>query len=358
MNSAFNRLLGGVILVTALSALLLTGCGRRSATDADAGAAAQAPEQAELPPRTIPVFCYHKISAEPSTTYEVSTADFKEQLAVLAEEGYETVTPAQIADYLEGKADLPEKPVCITFDDGYKSVLEICKPAMEKYNYVGTAFLISSSVCGRGNLDWDDVAELEQAGWEIGAHTVSHIHPTWVSVEKCAEEFEQSRATIREHIEGDCTAIAYPYGLYDDDVLRVTREAGYRIGFTIDRGPADQTDDPLLIPREMVVNGNSMKTFKRWLHQEKLHLADLDPPPGAHFDTRTPSITATLADDGVPPGEIEFTVAGKRVDVDVADDGVSLTLRPKLSKGANIIRANYWGSPQRETSWVITCDAE
>ncbi len=354
MNARHRDALIALLMVFAVA---IGGC-RRGPDDGQATAPDASPEiVVELEPRTIPVFCYHKMSASSDSTYEVETGDFAEQLEAMSEAGFETVTPSQIADYFEGKGELPEKPVCITFDDGPESVLAVSKPLMDKYGYVGAAFLIADSVGGIGCMDWDDVAELEEAGWEIGSHSDTHIYPTRVSVEKCAAEYADSRETIREHINGDCAAIAYPYGLYDADTVQVTRDAGYRIGFTIDLGPADQTDDPLLVPREMLVNGNSMKTVRRWLGQEKLHLEDLDPPAGERFDTREPTITARLADD-IPASEIEFTVAGNRADVSVGEDGESLTLKPKLAAGANIIRANYWGSTQRELSWVVICDAD
>lgn len=354
MNTRYQ---GALIALAMIFAVAVGGC-RRGPDDGQATTPDAGPEVVvELQPRTIPVFCYHKMSEKSTSTYEVEIADFTEQLAAMNEAGFETVTPTQIADYLDGKGELPDKPACITFDDGAMSVLTVSKPLMDKYGYVGAAFLIAGSVGGHGNLDWDDVAELEEAGWEIGSHTVSHIYPTRVSIEKCAEEFASSRETIRDNIEGDCIAIAYPYGLYDDDTLDAVRDAGYRLGFTIDLGPADQTDDPLLIPREMLVNGNSMRTFRRWLGQDKIHLEDLDPPVGERVDSREPTITARLADD-IPASEIEFTVAGKRIEVSVGEDGTSLTLSPKLATGANIIRANYWGGTPRELSWLVICDAD
>ncbi len=346
---------GALLALCAIAMIAAYGCGRKPA-DVDATTPSQ-PESVELQPRTIPVFCYHAMEPDASGTYEVATEDFKEQLAAMNEAGYETVTPTQLADYYEGKAELPDKPVCITFDDGPSSILTVSKPLMDEYGYIGAAFLISTSVGGEDNLSWDDVRELEAAGWDIGSHTACHIHATRVSGEKCAEELEASKATIDDEIEGECVALAYPYGLYDEETLDITKDAGYRIAFTIDRGPADQTDDPFLVPREMVVNGNSLRTFGRWLAQEKLHLEEIDPPRGHRFDMSTPQITARLADD-IAASEIEFTVAGKAIDVDVAEDGVTLTLNPELSTGANIIRANYWGSPQRETSWVVVCDAD
>lgn len=348
-----------VLVLPTLVALAVAGCAPKPSSEAgETAEIAQEAAPQELPERTIPVFCYHKMSASPTTFYEVSTGDFKQQLQLLADEGFQAVTASQIADYLEGKADLPEKPVAITFDDGPRSILTESKPLMDEHGFIGTAFLISGSVGGKGTLTWDEVAELEDAGWEIGSHTVSHINPTKVSAEKLAEEFGESKATIEEHTSSEVVALAYPYGNYDDTVMAKVREAGYRIAFSIDRGPADNTDDAMRVPRQMVVKGNSMRTFKRWAHQEKLHLADLDPPIGQHVAAASPTMTARLADEDVPVGEIELVAADKPVKYEVAEDGCTITFRPELAEGANIIRANYWGSPQREVSWVIIRDAQ
>jgi len=359
MHSILRQRRGALILLTLMAlGALVAGCGRRGTDSGDPAASAEAPPAVELEPRTIPVFCYHAMSEGATGTYEVPSEDFAEQLAAIAEAGYQTVTPTQIADYLAGQDELPEKPVCLTFDDGPRSILTVSKPMMDEHGFVGTAFLITNSVGGTGKLTWDDVRELEAAGWEIGSHTQTHLYATRVRGEDYAAEAEQSRAAIEEHIEGECVSLAYPFGLYDEETLEITRDAGYRIAFTIDRGPADQSDEPYLIPREMVVNGNSLKTFRRWLSQEKLHIEQVDPPRGHRFDSRSAAISARLGDESLRVSDIEFTLAGNSIDVDVAEDGRSLTLHPQLATGANIIRANYWGSPERETSWVVVCDAE
>lgn len=361
MNSTTARRRRALMLLVAIAAVVWVvgrGCRRGPETGEDAAAGTDAPTEVVLEPRTIPVFCYHGMSDGATGSYEVPTEEFTEQLALMAAEGYQTVTPSQIADYLAGRGKLPNKPVCITFDDGPRSILTVSKPLMDAHGFVGAAFLITDSIGGTGKLTWDDVRALEAAGWEIGSHTATHVHATRVTGETYAQEAADSKAAIEEAIEGECGAMAYPYGLYDEETLELTRDAGYRIAFTIDRGPADQTDEPYLLPREMVVNGNSMRTFKRWLQQEKLHLQQIHPPRGHRFDITNPEITCALADEGVNATEIEFTVSGKPVKVEVGEDGSSVALRPQLTTGASIIRANYWGSPERETSWVVVCDAD
>ncbi|MFW6156930.1 MAG: polysaccharide deacetylase family protein [Armatimonadota bacterium] len=336
---------------------ILAGCGDKPDPQVDDTTAEPVVEEPAGPTvdRKIVTLCYHSMAAESGSTYEVEIADFREQLQVLADEGYQSVLPSQIADYLEGKGDLPEKSVCITFDDGPETILTVSKPAMDEHGFVGAAFLIADPVGAAGNLSWEQVRELEAAGWEIGSHTSRHEKATRVSEEKCRAELEGSRETIREEIEGECAALAYPYGLYDASVIGHARDAGYRIAFSIDRGPADHTTDPMIVPRQMLVNGNSLNTFRGWLTQKKLHLEEIDPPVGEHVSTDA-TITATPADDDVPADGMEMSVNGSPVGYEADAESGKLTIDPELSEGANNLRINYYGSPRREVSWVIVAE--
>ncbi len=349
------------LLAAAMLMMLFAGCGEAPEPTAEVGpdpAEEVVTEVASGPTtdRKIVTLCYHAMADASGSTYEIAIADFKEQLAALAEEGYQSVLPSQIADYFEGKADLPEKAVCITFDDGPESVLTVSKPAMDAHGYVGAAFLIADSVGAGGNLTWDQVRELEAAGWEIGSHTACHEKATKVDDATCEAELAGSREKIAAEIEGDCSALAYPFGLYDASVIEHAREAGYRIAFTIDRGPADQTTDPMLVPRQMLVDGNSLKTFRGWLAQEKLHLEEITPAIGERMASGQ-TLTARLADEGVPAEGLEISINGSPVKNEAEAGSGMLSISPELDEGANNLRINYYGDPRREVSWVIVTES-
>jgi hypothetical protein len=158
--------------------------------------------------RQVVTLCYHAMAD--GERLDLRDRDRRLQgtaCRLLDEEGYESVLPSQIADYLEGTGDLPEKAVCITFDDGPESILTVSKPAMDAHGYVGAAFLIADSVGAGGNLTWDQVRELEAAGWEIGSHTACHEKATkaWMTRRPAMAELRaparrsrpRSRATAR-----------------------------------------------------------------------------------------------------------------------------------------------------------------
>lgn len=342
------------LIAIAVLVALSAGCRDRAATITDDEVQNGAEEAAgPATERSVVVLCYHAVFDGATSLYDVPTEQFAEQLALLHERGYESVLPSQIADYLEGKTDLPENAVCLTFDDGPESILTVSKPLMDRYGYVGAAFLITDSVGAAGTLDWDQVRELEAAGWEIGSHSSTHERPTRLDAEAWMAELERSKRAIEEQIEGECASLAYPYGLYDAAVVELAGEAGYRVAFTIDRGPLDWTDDPLRLPRQMVVNGNALSTFGRWLDQEKLHLEQVTPAIGERVDEPSPAIRAVVAADGVPAGEIEISLDGVPVSHDSDPETREIRFSPELKVGANNLRMNYYGSPRREVSWVI-----
>lgn len=346
-----------LVVVLGIAAALMGCRGRGGEPGADAMPAALEEPTGPTNERSVLVLCYHAMSPGATSTYDVPSEDFAEQLQLIADEGYQSVTVAQIADYLDGRADLPEKAVCFTFDDGPESVLTVSKPLMDEHGFVGNVFLISDAVGGEGRLSWEQVRELAAAGWGVGSHTVSHEYLTRVDAETARTQLVDSKAVIDEHTDGACIAVAYPYGLYDGTVMELAQEAGYRLAFSIDRGPADWTDDRWRLPRQMVVNGNSLRTFRNWLTQSKLHLRDVRPAIGERLDTTTPTITAVVADEDVPLDGIEISRDGNPMSYDSDPETRTITLTPELRTGANNLRFTVYGSPRREVSWVVICDA-
>ncbi|MFO7945868.1 MAG: polysaccharide deacetylase family protein [Armatimonadota bacterium] len=158
----------GVLLVIA------GGCGKK----------AQGPQETEipepkepLPSRTVHVFCYHGVEDDPSNFYHSRADDFVEQMQLLQERGYESISCKQLADYLAGNEDLPEQSVLISFDDGKEVVYDNACSILEEYGYRATLFINSDTIGGDGFMTWDQVKELHDRGYEIAAHTCTHGQP-------------------------------------------------------------------------------------------------------------------------------------------------------------------------------------
>ncbi|MEJ2560810.1 MAG: polysaccharide deacetylase family protein [Anaerolineae bacterium] len=125
---------------------------------------------------------YHYISEPPAGAdvyrqdLSVTPADFEAQLSWLRSQGYEGITLTDLVYHLALGWSLPDKPVILTFDDGYRDNYTNAFPLLKKYDYVGTFFLVTRPI-DEGDpayLTWDMVKEMHQAGMVFGPHGYRH----------------------------------------------------------------------------------------------------------------------------------------------------------------------------------------
>lgn len=173
----------------------------------------------------VPILLYHHISDTIDTQYNVHPDQFAEQMKWLHDHGYSTITVADVSRLIREGGELPERPVVLTFDDGYLDVFKNAFPIMQQYGYVGTFFIIGETVDVPQNLSTKNLKKLINNGWEIGSHSMSHIDlnqgNNW--------EFEiiGSKNLLEEKLGVSIVTFAYPYGLADAAVIRYTIDAGY-----------------------------------------------------------------------------------------------------------------------------------
>lgn len=257
---------------------------------------------------------------------------------------------------------MPEKSVIISFDDGRASVLKTAKPLLDKFGFQAVLFINPVSVGAKNFLSWTDLKGLAQAGYEIDSHTTSHLNltrkPKQMTLakfqEKVHDEIGKSYATIEQHLGQAPVALAYPFGNYDLYAMRATKEAGYRLGLSIDPGAIDNQSDPWSLPRKMVVNGTSLKTFARNLETQPLHLLSSEPARGVRVNARSYVFTAQLGDADAASSLAVEGGHGAKLRYDEATQKLTVTTR--LNRGANLIRLHSTGTPRRETAWIVVAD--
>ncbi|MDE6658270.1 MAG: polysaccharide deacetylase family protein, partial [Oscillospiraceae bacterium] len=82
----------------------------------------------------LPIVMYHSITDISNSDYQITKEQFAQDLYYLYANGYETVSIGDLLAYTEGKGELPEKPIMLTFDDGFYNNLSIALPLLEEYN--------------------------------------------------------------------------------------------------------------------------------------------------------------------------------------------------------------------------------
>ena len=191
----------------------------------------------------VPVLNYHQVNDKFQTVLTMTPADFEEQMKYLHDRDYHAVTQDQFAAYMSGEGSLPDRPVMITFDDGYVDNYEHAYPIMKKYGLTGTIFLIVDLMETPGYLTWAQVQEMGRNGMEFGSHTMSHKPLTSFDRQGVRTELRESKAAIESHLQKPCKYIAFPEGEFDDMVMEETRAAGYEYGFTVETGRDFPWDD-------------------------------------------------------------------------------------------------------------------
>ena len=153
-------------------------------------------------------------------------------MAALAERGFTTVNHARIADWLCGRKDLPDGPtVALGFDDNRLNIFENAAPVMEEHGFTGTVWTISRLADGELPqyqvypwMNWDHLGQLQDHGWEIGAHTASHfMGPALLrgthgpdGAARYVDELVRCNDAIEHHLGVRPRHFAYPGGEWND----------------------------------------------------------------------------------------------------------------------------------------------
>ncbi len=192
--------------------------------------------------KAVTVLAYHSVMREAGVIngeYSISEKDFADQLNWLKEEGYKTVALGDVARARSGGPALPDKPLVITFDDGYKDNLYIAMPLLERYGFSATVFVVTDFIGQDAFLGWDEVLVLQKKGFSIGSHTVSHQPLAAIDEASARRELEVSREKLQA--QGiDARFLAYPHGSHSQSIQMLVREAGYLAACTGKNGVNDE----------------------------------------------------------------------------------------------------------------------
>ncbi|SFL14952.1 Peptidoglycan/xylan/chitin deacetylase, PgdA/CDA1 family [Paenibacillus sp. 1_12] len=217
----------------------------------------------EQQPQHIPVLNYHSITIDPGNRAVITPAKFEEQMLYLSNNGYHTLTLQQFIDYMDGKTlTLPKKPVLLTFDDGYADNYEHALPLLKQLNFHATLFVSPGTTEDGYFLNWDQIKEMHEAGWDIQPHGMTHPHLPKLSAKSQAFEISESKRQIDEQLNIDTSVFCYPFGEKNETTLKLLKEYGFRFAFTIDQGMTTREQGRLLLKR-LFVNGE--ESIEPWI---------------------------------------------------------------------------------------------
>ena len=261
-----------VTLLVVVLAMILAGCGLLSQKTEPTSSAPPVKEVKMVHPSGIPVLMYHKIGDDKDNDAVIREDLFREQMKFLKDNGYNPLTMDQLYDYVVNGAAVPEKPVVLTFDDGYADTYSIVYPLMKEYGFAATVFINPGDVGTR--LTWDQIREMHKNGITISNHGFQHIEMGQLSEAKQIENITKAQEALAKEVGiKDNPWFCYPYGDKNEFTDAATKKAGIKMSMAMKSGWAHTGDNPYNILRVWVGNAVDIKHFEERISTE--HFTDL-----------------------------------------------------------------------------------
>ncbi|HVP79775.1 MAG TPA: polysaccharide deacetylase family protein [Thermodesulfobacteriota bacterium] len=216
----------------------------------------------------VPILLYHRFGPVAADSMTVTTALFESHLKYLKDSGYRVIPLRELVDYYLGKREAPPPhSVVITADDGHISIYREMLPLAKRYQSPATLFIYPSAISNAPYaMTWGQLRELKETGiFDLQSHTF--WHPNFKKDKKrltpteyenlVSMQLRKSKERLERELSARIDMLAWPFGIYDDDLIDRAREAGYVATYTMDRHPAGTLDKVMALPRYLMTNGDS-----------------------------------------------------------------------------------------------------
>ncbi|MDE0181155.1 MAG: trypsin-like serine protease [Caldilineaceae bacterium] len=205
----------------------------------------------------VPVLMYHYVSVPPpgADIYrrDLSVAPdlFRSHLQTLADAGYTTVSMYDLVEHLNQGAPLPEKPIILTFDDGYRDNYQNAFPLLQEFGMTAMFFVVTDYIDAQNPvyMSWDLAREMQAAGMFIESHGRNHASLRNRTDSYLVWQALGSAETIEYELGVRPRFVTYPFGRYDNSTIRVFESAGYWGGVTIEGGATHTTGNLFQLKR-------------------------------------------------------------------------------------------------------------
>jgi peptidoglycan/xylan/chitin deacetylase (PgdA/CDA1 family) len=332
----------------------------------------------------VSILGYHRFENPPRDSLAISTAMFREQMQALKDAG---VTVIPMADYLawrRGEKNIPARSAVITMDDGYVSCYDEAWPVLREFGYPFTMYVYTNYISAGGkSITWEQLAEMRDAGVDIGSHSISHdnmVRPKRSKGVPYGEwlwaELKESKDTLEAKLGIPIVTFAYPFGVHDETVMQKGLEAGYEALFTVNGQKGKHNAPPAAIGR-FIVQSDKPFTFTNALKtsdttggvvvQSGLGAVTpgitTRPAQGEVIGNPFPKIEADLSSFGdVDPKSIEMRVSGfgpVPATFDEATKQVTYTMHQRLREPeVTVVVLGRAGGKRVQTSWAFRVDPQ
>ena len=304
---------------------------------------------------SVSILGYHDVRERGGSPMLIAGSKFRQQMQAIKDSQIPVIPLADVMAWKRGEKNIPPESIVITFDDGWEGVYEQAYPVLKEFGFPFTVYLYKKYVnIGGRSMSWDQVREMMSHGCEIGSHSVSHEslkkkpkagmsdadYQAWVLA-----ELKDSREFLEQNLKIKITSFAYPYGVFDDEVMNTGLQIGYESLVTVNGQKVgfDTLNGKL---GRYIIHGDSDTNFKLAtsfrgrgdVSSNKFLLADakndkgeqlviLSPAPDSTITQRRPILEANLKNAGtVIPESVKLRIGGLGT-VPATYDPATMTLR-------------------------------
>ena len=217
----------------------------------------------------VPVIMYHDVLPQKEVSWDNTPQEIVEHFELIKTQGLTPISLQQLVTHLQTGLPLPEKPIVLTFDDGYGGHYEYVYDLIKKYNYPAVFSIYTDGVgkdaipnadrrprAPRTHVSWEQLQEMKMNPLvEIVSHSVTHpLDMRKQTDEQLKRELGESKQVLESKLGIPMDYFTYPVGKNDDRIRRLVREAGYKAALTMhedakDEQLAGESDDLLAIGR-------------------------------------------------------------------------------------------------------------
>ena len=234
-----------------------------------------APQAGAAKPPTdfsIPILMYHEV-AEPQHVEQVAqktqrsfilaVSQFETQMQWLVDNGFSAISLSELLKIQSGTRPLrpTEKPIVITFDDGFAGNYFQALPILRRFNLTATVFIIVNRIGEPFYMTWPQLEKMADHGIEIQSHTMSHALLGQATMGQLIYELRESKRTVEKKLGTPVHFISMPHGSCHKDFARVANDYGYRGGCTSEIAYAGAQSSPFALPRISVNSQYNLVTF-------------------------------------------------------------------------------------------------
>lgn len=219
----------------------------------------------------VSVMNYHAVNDINHSSLVVTTSDFRDDMKYLANNGYTSITMDELYNYLVHNESLPDKPVLITFDDGYTDNYTNAFPILKEYHMQATLFMIGDAIGTDRFLSAEQLKEMDANGFHIEAHTYSHKRLTNLDDMTLQADLAKSRTVLESLLQRPIRYLAYPQGFNNELVQQRTKDAGYLMAFTVAPGTVKPGDNLFALNRLSIFEGLD----HWWILRLRMHVPEI-----------------------------------------------------------------------------------